>query len=272
MEKQTVITGFQHVDTSQYQILIEFLENVASHPIVKEGLDLQMKYMDLKAGNQVLDVGCGVGIQAQELAKRVGTSGKVVGTDISTIMIEVAKRKVSDSDLPIDFFVAEASSQPFPDQSFDSIRTERVLMYIPEVAKVLQEFKRLLKPGGKLVIFEFNWDGALISHEDKELTRRITHYLTDSFPNNRIGYDLYYELKSNGFKNVNAKPYAYHGSDEIILDIVKKTYIPVLQQGISEGVFTKTEIDNWWESLDEGVETGKFFMSFPGLIAYATKD
>lgn len=272
MEKQTIITDFQQVDNSQYQLLIEFLEKVAAYPVVKESLELQMKLLDLKSGDQVLDVGCGVGIQAQEMAKRVESTGKVTGTDISSVMIDVAKNKASGSNLPIEFLVAKADSQPFPNLSFDCIRTERVLMYISDTQKVLTEFKRLLKPSGKLVIFDLHWDGTLISHQNKELTRKIIHYVADSFPNNRIGTDLYQQLKNNGFKNVDVRPYAYFGSDEILLDIAKKVYLGILQNGISDGIFIETEINNWWKSLDEDVETGNFFMSFSGLIGYATKD
>ncbi|WP_415326440.1 methyltransferase domain-containing protein [Chryseobacterium sp. MMS23-Vi53] len=272
MEKQSIITGFQQVDNSQYQLLIQFLENVAAYPVVKECLELQMKLLDIKSGDLVLDVGCGVGIQAQEMAKKVGSEGKVIGTDISSVMIEVAKSKVSNPDLNLEFLIAEADSQPFPDHSFDAIRTERVLMYISDTQKVLQEFKRLLKPEGKLVIFDLYWDGTLIPHENKALTRKITHYVTDSLPNSYIGTNLYCEMKNNGFKNVEIIPYSYYGNDEILLEIVKKAYVGILQTGISEGIFTETEINNWWKSLDEDVEAGNFFMSFQGLIGYGTKD
>ncbi|MCS3529465.1 methyltransferase domain-containing protein [Chryseobacterium sp. JUb7] len=272
MEKQTIISGFQQVDSSEYEYLIQFLENVAAYPIVKESLELQIKLLNLKPGEHVLDVGCGIGIQALEMAKQVNPTGKVTGTDISSVMIEFAKSKASDSDLPLDFFVAEADTQPFPDQTFDAVRTERVLMYIKDTQKVLKEFKRLLKPGGRLVIFDLHWDGTLLSHKDKALTRRIIHYVTDHLPNGNVGTDIYFHLKNNGFKNVEVKPYAYFGNDEILLKIVEKAYIGILQKGISDGVFTETEINNWWKSLYEDVEAGTFYISFPGLIGYGTND
>jgi ubiquinone/menaquinone biosynthesis C-methylase UbiE len=270
MEKQSITTGFQQVDNSQHEFLVKFIEDMALTPVVKESLELQMSLLGIKPGDHLLDVGCGIGVQAQEMAKRVAPTGKVVGTDISTTMIDLAKSKTSTSNLPLEFFIAEASSQPFPDQSFDGIRTERVLLYIPDSQKVLKEFKRLLKPGGKLVIFEFYWDGALIPHPDKELTRKIIHYVADSFPNNQIGTNLYYQLRSSGFHEVEVKPYAYYGNNEVVLNIVKRAYEGILQLGVSAEVFTQSEINNWWKVLDEEMEAGNFFISFQGLIGSGT--
>lgn len=270
MKKQSITTGFQQVDNSQQDFLIQFLEDMAATPVVKESLELQMNLLDIKPGDHLLDVGCGIGIQAKEMAKRVTSTGKVIGTDISTTMIEVAKTKNYNTGLPLEFLNAEASHQPFPDHSFNGIRTERVLLYIPDSPKVLKEFKRLLKPGGKVVIFEFFWDGALIPHPDKELTRKIIHYVADSFPNGDIGKNIYYQLRNSGFNKVEIEPYSYYGNSEAILNIVKKAYEGILQLGISDETFTQSEIDNWWKVLDEKVEEGNFFISFQGLIGCGT--
>ena len=272
MEKQNITTGFQQVDSAQHQFLAQFLEEVAALPEVGEGFDRQLRLLDINPGNHLLDVGCGIGLQALVMAKWTGPTGKVVGTDISTVMIDIAKSRTAGSGYPLEFLTADAAAQPFPDQSFDAIRTERVLMYVPDPYKVIQEFKRLLKPGGRLVIFDFDWDGILVAHHDKALTRRIIRYASDSFPNGRIGADVYRLLRKAGFKNVSAMPSSYYGNSEILLNIMKKVYEGILQTGISHKVFEQAAIDNWWKALDEDLKAGDFFMSFQGLIAYGKKD
>ncbi|WP_326982877.1 methyltransferase domain-containing protein [Chryseobacterium sp. MYb264] len=272
MKEQSLIADFQKVDHSEYEYLIQFLEKAAAYPVIRESLEFQMNLLDLKPGDHVLDVGCGAGIQAEDMAKRVAPSGRVTGTDISSVMIQFAKTKSAESGLPLDFHVAKAESQPFPDQSFDAVRTERVMLYLKNTKEALNEFKRLLKPGGKLVIFDLHWDGVLLSHRDKTFTRRIVHYITDAFPNGHFGGDLYYHLKDAGFNNVSVTPYSYFGGDETLLNIVKKAYKGILEGAVSEGKFTETEISEWWKSVDEDMEAGKFFVSLPGMIGFGTKD
>jgi SAM-dependent methyltransferase len=270
MQKQNISSGFQQVDNAQHQFLAKFLEDVAVLPVVADGFELQLRLLDIKPGNHVLDVGCGIGIQALAMAKLATRSGKVVGTDISTVMIDIAKSKTASSGLPLEFLTADAASQPFPDQSFDGVRTERVLMYVPDSQQAIREFKRLLKPGGRLVVFDFDWDGILIAHQDKELTRKIIRYASDSFPNGRIGSDLFRQLRNAGFKNVGIKPSSYSGNSPILLDIMKRIYEGILQTGISNKVFSQSAIDNWWKALDEDARAGDFFTSFQGFIGYGT--
>lgn len=272
MEKLNITTAFQQVDNSDHQILAKFLEDVAAYPTVKECFRLQIGLLDIKQGDWVLDVGCGIGIQAMAMAKLVTPTGKVVGTDISNAMIDLAKSRTSNANLPLEFLITEASSQPFPDQSFDCIRTERVLMYISDSLKVIKEFKRLLKPGGKLVVFDIHWDGVLIAHADKTLTRRIIRYATDSFPNGHIGTNLHLQLRSAGFKNISIKSFDYSGNEELWTNVFRKIYEGILHTGITEEVFTQTEIDNWFKTIDQDAESGDFFMSFHGLLAYGTNE
>ena len=66
MEKQNLTTGFQNVDNSQHQFLVKFLEDVAAFPVVAEEFQLQLKWLDIKEGDHVLDVGCGIGLQLRQ--------------------------------------------------------------------------------------------------------------------------------------------------------------------------------------------------------------
>jgi len=271
MEKQNLTTGFQDVDNSEYQFLIKFLEDASAFPPVFEGFELQLKWLDIQEGDYVLDVGCGIGLQAQSMAKLVGLDGKVVGTDLSTMMIEVARTRTASFGLPLEFLTADAAAQPFPDQTFDCVRTERVLMYIKDTQKVLAEFKRLLKPGGKVVVYDFDWDAMVIAHRDQALTRKVVRYASDNFPNGRIGGELFQHMKHAGFSNIRVRPFSYSGNGLILLDITKRIYEGILQTGVSNNVFTKKEMADWWEALDKDAEEGNLFISYQGFIVGGSK-
>jgi SAM-dependent methyltransferase len=272
MEKQNLTTGFQNVDHSQHQFLIKFLEDVGVWPPVVEGFETQVRSLDIRDGDHILDVGCGIGLQALLMAGSVGAKGRVVGTDLSQSMIEIAKSRTAGSDLPVEFLVADALAQPFPDQSFDCLRTERVLMYIRDTTAVLAEFMRLLKAGGRIVVFDFDWDAMVIAHRDKELTRKIVRYASDSFPRGRVGAELFVQMKKAGFKKVKVRPSSYAGSGQVAQDITKRVFEGILQTGVSNSVFTQEEIADWWRAFDEDGGAGNLFISYPGFITSATKD
>jgi 2-polyprenyl-3-methyl-5-hydroxy-6-metoxy-1,4-benzoquinol methylase len=93
MKLQDITSGFQHVDGSQTAFLVKFLEELNRHPVVQGNFREQLNWLNIKPGDRVLDIGCGIGDQALEMAKQAGVTGEVVGTDISETMIEVAKQR-----------------------------------------------------------------------------------------------------------------------------------------------------------------------------------
>ncbi|MES2620054.1 MAG: methyltransferase domain-containing protein [Bacteroidota bacterium] len=268
MEKQNIISGFLNVDNTQPEFLKNFLEEVSKRQHVRESFEIQLGLLEIHEGDQVLDIGCGIGVQAKEMAALVGKTGMVTGTDLSTAMIDIAQNSTATSGLPLKFMVADAVHQPFVSESFDCLRTERVLMYIKDTAAAFTEFKRLLKPGGRLVVFDTDWDAMMIAHTDKALTRKIVRYVSDSFPSGRVGGELFHYLKDNGFKDVKVKPFSYTDRQ---LDVTKKICEGVLQTGVSEGVFTANEIAAWWEVLKQDLKNDKFFASYSCFIVSGTK-
>jgi ubiquinone/menaquinone biosynthesis C-methylase UbiE len=268
MEKQDITKGYQNVDSSQTEFLKKFLEDVSQLPHVLESFEMQVQWLDIQPGNHVLDIGCGIGVQAKAMAKLVGADGKVVGTDLSATMVDIAKSSFQASGLPLEFHVADALRQPFADESFDCLRTERVLMYIKDTPAAFTEFKRLLKPGGRLVVFDTDWDALVIAHPDKALTRRIVRYVSDSFPNGRIGGELFHYFKDNGFKNVKVKPISYTGP---FFSLTKRICEGVLQTGIMQHVFNAAEISEWWAVLEKDAKTNRFFASYAGFIVAGIK-
>jgi ubiquinone/menaquinone biosynthesis C-methylase UbiE len=273
METTNLITGFQNADNSQSAFLIKFLEDVAQLPLVLDCFNMQLALLELKNGQHVLDIGCGIGIQVGAIAKILGTAGKVIGTDVSNTMIEIAKSRIAASNLSVEFFVSDALKQPFASHSFDCIRAERVLMYIKNVEAIFTEVKRLLKPGGKFIVFDFDWDAVVITHPDKTLTRKIVRYISDSFPSGRIGGELHRLFKQTRFKSIKVQPFCYSDqpdSRSIGLDLTKKIYEGALQTGVVNNTFTQKEITDWWQVLEADSKRGDFFASYQGFIVVGT--
>lgn len=267
MQNPDIAKGFQQVDNSQTDFLIKFLEDVFNFPSVQEGFAQQLEWMDIHPGNHVLDVGSGIGEHALAMAKLAGTTGRVVGTDLSHAMVDTARSRHANSGLPLEFLVASATEQPFPDESFDCIHMERVLMYITDVDAVFREFRRVLKPGGRLLIYDMLWDGLTIPHPDKELTRRIIHYIADSFPSGRVGVELWHHFTDHGFKEMKIKNVGYVGND---VEFSKRVVEGITRTGIPS-VFTQEGIDNFWSWLEEDSRKGRYYTVFPGVMVVGVK-
>lgn len=105
----------------------------------------------LKPGASVLDVGGGYGEPSLTAARAVGPQGRVVCTDISPEMLDVAQERAAEADLAnIEFVARDAEELEFDDESFDAVLSRATLMFLPDVAGTLRRLSRFLKPGGRL--------------------------------------------------------------------------------------------------------------------------
>ncbi|WP_231603409.1 class I SAM-dependent methyltransferase [Bacillus sp. FJAT-27231] len=114
----------------------------------------------------VLDVGCGTGQTAAYLARQYGA--KVMGVDINPIMIEKAKNRMKESNLPVEIVQGSIEDFPLPDGTFDFIISESVLAFVNK-PKSLKEIYRLLKNNGRFLANELTLNKRLGSPHAEEI-------------------------------------------------------------------------------------------------------
>jgi ubiquinone/menaquinone biosynthesis C-methylase UbiE len=107
---------------------------------------------DPRPGEHILDLGCGTGIVARQIASRVGTSGKVIGIDVSPNMLAVAKMAADREELTIEWREGNAEQLPFPASSFDLVVCQFALMFVINKAVALAEMRRVVTEDGRVVI------------------------------------------------------------------------------------------------------------------------
>jgi ubiquinone/menaquinone biosynthesis C-methylase UbiE len=103
-------------------------------------------------GERVLDVACGTGIVARNVAPRVGSQGSVVGLDLSPDMIDVARAAPETDGLAVEWRAGPAERLPFPDGSFDLVLCQFGLMFFTDRHAALSEMHRVLRPDGRAVL------------------------------------------------------------------------------------------------------------------------
>jgi SAM-dependent methyltransferase len=112
-----------------------------------------IQHARLEPGMRVLELACGTGDPALEIASRVGPEGRVTATDLSAQMLDVCRKNASAAGLAnMNFVVADAEELQFPSASFDRVTSRLGVMYFVDVQRALAEIKRVLVPGGILAL------------------------------------------------------------------------------------------------------------------------
>src|SRR5437016_5667224 len=103
-----------------------------------------------RAGERIIDIGCGCGTTSVSLAQKVGSSGHVLGIDISAPMLARA-RQIAPAGLPLHFALADATVYPFQPGSFDLLVSRFGVMFFAEPALSFANLRRALRPAGRVV-------------------------------------------------------------------------------------------------------------------------
>ncbi|KAM9849925.1 phosphoethanolamine methyltransferase [Aulostomus maculatus] len=159
-DSQTRFTSFQQfLDNNQYtsrgilryeKMFGRGYVSTGGHTTTKEFMDL----LNLKPGQKVLDVGCGIGGGDFYMAKTFGV--EVLGIDLSENMVDIALERASTEQLAsIQFEVADATKRMFSDGSFDVIYSRDTILHIPDKLALFKRFHSWLKPGGQLLISDY---------------------------------------------------------------------------------------------------------------------
>jgi demethylmenaquinone methyltransferase/2-methoxy-6-polyprenyl-1,4-benzoquinol methylase len=111
---------------------------------------------DVRPGHRVLDIAGGTGDLAQAFARKAGSDGLVVHTDINASMLRVGRDRLLDAGLVLPTVVCDAEKLPFEPESFDRVSVGFGLRNMTHQDLALAEMHRVLKPGGKLLVLEFS--------------------------------------------------------------------------------------------------------------------
>jgi ubiquinone/menaquinone biosynthesis C-methylase UbiE len=111
-----------------------------------------LEYAAPQPGERALDLACGPGTVARQVAPVVGETGKVVALDINRAMLAVARSRPAPAGAPIDWRAGDATSLDLPDDAFDLVLCQQGLQFFPERAAAAREVRRVLTDEGRIVL------------------------------------------------------------------------------------------------------------------------
>jgi SAM-dependent methyltransferase len=249
------------------------LEAAYLTPDVVEQRHATLRALGLRAGERVLDVGSGPGLLAAEMAQAVGPAGHVTGIDVSDAMLALSRRRCGDLDPAgrVGLVKADAAALPFRDATFDAATSIQVYEYVADLPSALAELHRVLRPGGRALILDTDWDSIVWHTTDPGQMGRLLAAWAQRFADPHLPRSLAGQLHAAGFQvdrpqvlvllNPEYDPDTYSvANGEIMADFA-----------VARGGFTREEADAWQADLRQLGREGRYFFSLNRYLFLATR-
>ncbi len=246
------------------------LEIMYQNPDVSGQRAEVLRRLELRPDEAVLDVGAGPGLLLRDLALSVGPGGRAAGLDMSAAMLAIAGRRCEGL-AQVTLEQGNACELPFADASFDVAVSTQVYEYVPDMALALRELFRVMKPGGRILILDTDWDSLVLHTQDRARQQRIRKVWDEHLADAHLPATLSPKLRAAGFQItrreiiplLNAE---YHANTFAagILDAIRSFVAG--RSGIS-----KQEADDWAQSLRDLGARGEFFFSINRYVFQAVK-
>lgn len=219
-------------------------------------------------GETVLDVGCGAGMFLGDLAEQIGPTGRVIGVDTSREMLTLARRTCPAA---VELHEADAAVLPIPDGSVDAVICVQVLEYVADVPAVLGEMHRVLRPGGRVLIWDTDWTSLAWHSDDPHRMRQILDAWDEHLVHPALPRMLPAALDEAGFELSWARPFATlnlrpdpdtysHG----VIGLVKGFVVG--RHGITQAV-----ADAWEAELRALADAGRYYLCSLQFCVLAVK-
>ena len=253
--------GFRHPQRVPPEDLVRFLEEADRLPGIRAVQRAMRRALPLRPGMRLLDAGCGIGLEAARLAWEHPDT-VVTGLDRNSELLEIARRRIHPPPANLRWLEADLTELDLPEASFDAIRTERVLMYLPDVKfrKVLDDLVGLLRTGGRLALFELDYGATMLAPGDAgdAVVQRADDALFESLPQPLAGRHIPGLLSERGLRYVEAAPFSFAVSEPVWRRIVADT--------LTVGGPPSPEVSAWLRERSAAAARGEFVAAFTGVL------
>jgi ubiquinone/menaquinone biosynthesis C-methylase UbiE len=266
---QNKLVEFGRIDQSgDPGYFIRFLDEACAQESFRAYKRQSYEILTLRPGLRVLDVGCGTGDDARDIAGMVGASGKVVGLDNSQAMVDEARRRAAGLNLPLEFHVGDAMHMSYADGAFDVVRADRSFMHIPDPKKALAEMVRVTSPGGRVLVDEVDFETVTIDAPDRSLARRIVNTWCDGFRDGWLGRRMPAMFRDVGLSDIVVVPMTLVLTPMLAHQIIGAQTVA---RAKALGAITDADGQTWLQYLDDVARSGRLFCTLTGFIVCGQK-
>jgi ubiquinone/menaquinone biosynthesis C-methylase UbiE len=220
-------------------------------------------------GSRYLELGCGDGSDALQLARLAGPAASVTGIDKNPELVALARQNAA-GDPRLHFAVGDAKSLEFVGEAFDACRADRVLQHLDDPDQALREMRRVLVHNGCVVIADTDWDTLTVDTPNRSLTRAIMHHFADSIPQPWMGRQLPALCQRAGFRVKRIESATLIFRDVEAADRITGIRRAALSACEAGGISLEDAAD-WLWSLEQAQGNGEFFCSVTGFAVLAIK-
>lgn len=270
MMKQPVdnVAQFHSVDqASNPTFFTQFMETSHSLTTAQSYKRAIMEQLAIRQGAAILDIGCGIGQDTQDLARAVGPQGRVIGIDSSEIMLQEARARAVHMQLPVEYVLADATQLPFANESFDGCQASRVLGHLREPEKALAEMVRVTRPGARIVAADGDLDVTIVEIPDQDLARKVIHAACDQMTQGWMGRQMPRLFKQAGLRDIRIEgrlmPLDY--------TFFRLAFHGILQRAQEADALSEEELTRFWHALEQAEQEQLFFARVGGFIVSGQK-
>jgi ubiquinone/menaquinone biosynthesis C-methylase UbiE len=195
-----------------------------------------------------------------DIAHAVGSSGGVTGIDVSDSMLAMAQNRCVDQPW-VEFREIDATQLPFEDSEYDAAVVTQVYEYIADIESALAELYRVLRPGGRALILDTDWESLVLHTSDPDRSNRILAAWDQHLVDPILPRTLIPKLRRAGFELTHSTVMPMYNPD-YDPDTYSYGWITLVVSFVSRwSDVTKEEAKAWAQDLRQLGERGEYFFS-----------
>ena len=216
--------------------------------------------LHLSEGDAVVDIGCGNGLLTEEIARAVGSSGRVVGIDPSADMRAPASSRCATFK-NVQIIDGLADALPLHDSAVDKAVAVQVLEYLSDIPAAIREAHRVLRTGGRFVAVDTGCKTLDWFSENEDRMRRVQEAWDHHYIEPRVAALWPLLVKNTGFVAVEVEPFTFCDTT-LRPDGIAFMLLHLMSRYAAEnGHMTEQEAKAWFDEQLDLAEQGRFFFS-----------